>query len=222
MSIQSLRGQIVDVVLSRDIFFQGKLIDSGKDIIVLSDGQRYIYIPLTHLHRIKRSTLILNNEGTSSQTSPTVAVDESISYRTTLANAKGRFSEIYVTGQIPLHGYIFNVRSDYFAFYSPVYKTMLVSLQHLKWLIPYYNLKNSPYTLPDKKLPVIPYNQPLLPSLEEQLKKWEGELVVFDLGEDPMKIGLLKSVRNPMVEIVVANGETVYVKLSHIKSAHLP
>ena len=98
---------------------------------------------------------------------------------------------------------------------------MLISLQHLKWLIP-YNLKNPPYSLRDEKLPAIPYNSPLLPSLEEQLKKWEGELVVFDMGEDPMKIGLLKSVCTPMIKLVVANGETVYLKLSHIKSAHLP
>lgn len=220
LMISDLQGKQIDVVMSGKICFQGRLVENGKDILILFDGQRYIYIPLIHVHRINRSSIINDDLDDPSETSLANDVS-SISYRTILANAKGRFSEIFVTGNKSLHGYIFHVRSDYFAFYSPVYKMMLISLQHLKWLIP-YNLKNPPYTLRDEKLLVIPYNKPLLPSLEEQLKKWEGELVVFDMGEDQMKIGFLKSVRNPMVELVVANGETVYLKLSHIKSTHLP
>lgn len=98
---------------------------------------------------------------------------------------------------------------------------MLISFQHLKWLIP-YNLKTPPYNLSSEKLPAIPSNIPLLRSIEEQLKKWEGELVVFDIGEDPMKIGLVKKVSDTIIELVIASGETVYLKLSHIKSAHLP
>ena len=180
--------------MSGKIFFQGKLIENVKDVLVLFDGQRYVYIPLTHVHRINQSSIINDDLDNPSETSLADDV-ASVSYRTILANAKGRFTEIFVTGNISLHGYIFQVRSDYFAFYSPVYKTMLISLQHLKWLIP-YNLKNLPYSLKNEKLPVSPYNSPLLPSLQEQLKKWEGGLVVFDMGEDQMKIGLLKSVRN--------------------------
>jgi hypothetical protein len=220
LSKSDLRGKQIDVVISRETLFQGTLIDNGKDILVLFDGQRYVYIPLIHVHRINRSFII--NDDLDDPSEKSLANDEeSISYRTILANAKGRFTEIFVTGNITLHGYIFNVRSDYFAFYSPIYKTMLISLQHLKWLIP-YNLKTPPYTLSNEKLPEIPYNSPLLPSLEEQIKKWTGELVVFDMGEDPMKIGLLKSVKTSMVELVVASGATVYLKLSHIKTAHLP
>jgi hypothetical protein len=220
LGISNLCGKQIDVVISRDTFFQGKLIENGKDILVLFDGQKFVYIPLMHVHRINQSQHVNDDLDEPNETSLANDV-ESISYRTILVNAKGRFTEIFVTGNLSLHGYIFNVRSDYFTFYSPVYKTMLISLQHLKWLIP-YNLKNPPYSLKNEKLPVRPYNSPLLPSLQEQLKKWEGELVVFDMGEDPMKIGLLKSVDQSMIELVVANGETVYLKLSHIKSAHLP
>ncbi|GAA3321424.1 hypothetical protein GCM10020331_037210 [Ectobacillus funiculus] len=100
---------------------------------------------------------------------------------------------------------------------------MLISLQHLKWLIPYNLKKTPPYTLSNEKLPVIPAAAPLLRSFEEQVKKkWEGELVVFDIGEDPAKIGLVKKVRDSIIELVIAGGETVYLKLSHIKSAHVP
>ncbi|WP_028403460.1 hypothetical protein [Ectobacillus panaciterrae] len=220
MSVTTLCGKQVDVVISGNVFFQGILIEIGKEILVLFDGQKFVYIPLLHVHRINLSPII--NDDFSDPSEPSLAKDtESISYRTILTNAKGHFTEIYVTGNISLHGYIITVRSDYFAFYSPVYKTMLISLQHLKWLIP-YNLKTPPYNLSSEKLPAIPSNIPLLRSLEEQLKKWEGELVVFDIGEDPMKIGLVKKVSDTIIELVIASGETVYLKLSHIKSAHLP
>jgi hypothetical protein len=220
VSITTLCGKQVDVVISGNTFFQGIFIESGKEILVLFDGQKYIYIPFLHIHRINLSPVINNDISTPSEASLAEDAD-AISYRTILTNAKGLFTEIYVTGNISLHGYITSIRSDYFAFYSPVYKTMLISLYHLKWLIP-YNLKTPPYTLSNEKFPVIPSKVPLLRSFEEQLKKWEGGLVVFDMGEDPMKIGLLKKVSDSIIELVVASGETVYLKLSHIKSVHLP
>ncbi|MBO9130796.1 DUF2642 domain-containing protein [Bacillus sp. 165] len=220
MSIAALCGKHVDVVISGNAFFQGTLIESGKDILVLFDSQRYIYIPLLHVHRINLSPII--NDNFSDPSEAFLAKDtQSISFRTILTNAKGLFTEIYVTGNKSLHGYIITVRSDYFAFYSPVYKMMLISLHHLKWIIP-YNLKTPPYTLSNEKLPVIPSSIPLLRSFEEHLKKWEGELIVFDMGEDPMKIGLVKKVSDAIIEFVIASGETIYLKLSHIKSAHLP
>ncbi|WP_028402983.1 hypothetical protein [Ectobacillus panaciterrae] len=220
MSITTLRGKQVDVEISGKNLFQGILIESGKGIIVLFDGERFVYIPFVHVHRINLSPTI--NDDISNPSEGSLAEDtESISYRTILNNAKGRFTEIYVTGDISLHGYITSVRSDYFAFYSPVYKTMLISLHHLKWLVP-YNLKTIPYTLSNQKLPVIPSSIPLLRSLEEQLKKWEGELVVFDIGKMSTKIGLLKKISDGIIELAVASGESVYLKLSHIKCVHLP
>lgn len=220
MSIAALYGKQVDVFISGNTFFQGMLIDSGKDILVLSNEERFVYIPLLHVHRMNSSRVVNDNFSELNETS--LAKDgETISYRTILTNAKGLFTEIYVTGNVSLHGYIIGVRQDYFVFYSPVYKTILISLHHLKWLIP-YSLKTSPYTLSKEKLPIIPSNAPFLRSFEDHLKKWEGELVVFDLGEDPAKVGVVKKVNNAIIDLVIANGETVYLKLSHIKSAHIP
>ncbi|UOY93026.1 DUF2642 domain-containing protein [Ectobacillus sp. JY-23] len=220
MSVASLCGKQVDVVISGNTSFQGVLIEVGRDILVLFDGQRFIYIPLLHVHRINLSPLV--KEGLSSPSEISLAKGiESISYRTILNNAKGLFVEVYVTGNISLHGYVISVRNDYFIFYSPVYKTILISFHHLKWLIP-YNFKTPPYTLSNEKFPVIPSQLSFLRSFEEQLKKWEGELVVFDMGADPMKIGLVKKVSDTVIELVTANGQTVFLKISHIKAAHLP
>ncbi|MGG0555251.1 DUF2642 domain-containing protein, partial [Priestia aryabhattai] len=80
----------------------------------------------------------------------------------------------------------------------------------------------TPYALDNKALPVKPSNISFSRTLEEQLKKLEGELVVFDGGIDPMKVGLLKEIENNLIELVIANGETVFLKQNHIKSVHLP
>ncbi|MFC3884192.1 DUF2642 domain-containing protein [Bacillus songklensis] len=218
--LQRYIGKYVEMEITGKTFFTGKLIDVGLDILVLYDGTQFMYIPLLHVHSVKEAytdELDLENHDPP----PLVHESESISYRKTLQYAKGRFVEIYVTGNKSLHGYVTSVLNDYFVFYSPVYKTIFISLHHLKWLTPYSH-NSTPYTLSNEDLPVNPSNIPLSRTFEEQLKKNEGRLVVFDLGDQPNKIGLIKNISNNIVELANANGETVFWKLMHLKSIHLP
>lgn len=218
--MQLLNKQII-VKLSGGKFFEGILTDIGNDILVLFDGQRFLYIPLLHVHKIRLSDNINEEIDLPIGFSLSEQV-ESISYRSILINSKGLFTEIQIAGDQSLHGYITNVLNDYLVFYTPIYKTILISLHHLKWLTPYKNV--TPYTLNlnIESLPIKLSNTPLQGSLEEQLKKVEGNLVVFDMGKDPDKIGLLKKVENNLIELVIENGETMYLKLTHIKSVHVP
>lgn len=219
--LQNLIGQKVELELSGGNIFKGSLVDLGQDIIVLFNGKDYFYIPFLHIHHLRLNTQIELDMDENPSVSPINDDTSAISYRKTLINAKGRFIEIFVTGNKSVHGYITNVLNDYFAFYSPVYKTMLISLNHLKWLIPYQS-DITPYTLGNEELPVKPIKIPLQRSLEEQLKKMEGNLAVIDLGDHPLKIGLLKKAQDNFVELVVAGGGTVYWKVPHIKSIHIP
>jgi hypothetical protein len=218
--IEKLLGNQVHIQISGKNSFEGVLTDLGQDILVLYTGEKYLYIPWLHIHRIQANTEISSYVEAPVESSLAEEM-QSISYRKILTNAKGLFAEIYVTGNISFHGYITSVLSDYLVFYSPVYKTMFVSLHHLKWLTP-YTQNFTPYTLSNEMLPVNPTNTPLLRSLEEQLKKVEGKLVVIDGGGDPKKIGLLKKVDNNLLELVIASGDTVFLKISHIKSVNLP
>ncbi len=222
-TIQSLIGQKVELEVSGRTIFQGILVDLGQDILVLFNGKDYFYIPFLHVHNVRANPLIELevNEQQETPVSPINEDQSSISYRKTLMNAKGRFVEIFVTGNKSIHGYVTNVLNDYFVFYSPVYKTMFISLNHLKWLTP-YQTNITPYTLGNEDLPVKPVNITLQRSLEEQLKKLEGNLVVFDLGDHPLKIGLLKQVQNNIINLVTASGEPIFWKIPHIKAIHLP
>ncbi|WP_110112347.1 DUF2642 domain-containing protein [Bacillus sp. CGMCC 1.16541] len=218
-ALKSYIGKQVQLEITGNTIFLGILIDVGLDILVLFDGKQYLYVPMLHLHSIKQYT----EEKIKSADIEDSIFNESevISYRKMLQHAKGRFVEIYVTGNKSIHGYITSVLNDYFVFYSPVYKTMCISLHHLKWLTP-YNHELTPYMLNNEELPVKPSSIPLSRTFEEQLKKVEGELVVFDLGDNPYKIGVVKSIANNIVELITANGDEMFWKLMHIKTMHLP
>jgi hypothetical protein len=218
--IKNLLGKEVEAVISGNTNFAGILADTGPDIVVLFDGQRFLYIPLLHLHTIKERDLPDITETLPGEI-PLQIESESISYRKILSNAKGKFLEIFVTGNRSIHGYITSVLNDYIVFYSPVYKTLFISMQHLKWFIP-YSSQLTPYTLKNTELPVAPTQVPLVRSFEDQLKRYEGKLVVFDLGDNPSKVGLLKDVSSNIIELINAGGETVYWKISHLKTVYFP
>lgn len=220
--IKAFIGKEVEVEISGRTFFNGILIDIGLDILVLYDGLKFLYIPLLHLHNIKERITVESELTEQPHTgTPFQPENETLSYRKVLTNAKGQFLEIYVTGNKSIHGYITSVLNDYIVFYSPVYKTMFVSMQHLKWLTP-YTTQTTPYTLKPEELPVVPSSIPLNRSYEEQIKKFKGKLLIFDMGDNPDKIGLLSELSNNIAEVVTASGKKVYWKLVHLKTVHLP
>jgi len=212
--------KIIDIQLTGKHSITGKLIDYGLDIIVVYDGEQYLYIPTVHIEHFKNASK--TDVDFDKQTGiPITNEDEKISLRKVLTNAKGVFIELFVTGRLSLHGYVTNILNNYFTFYSPIYKTMFISLEHVKWLTPYKHVQ-TPYSLSSHEFPLHPSNIPLSRTLEEQLKKWEGHLVVFDLGQTPHHIGLLRKVENSLIELITARNETVHLNQKHIKTIHLP
>ncbi|MGV4322633.1 DUF2642 domain-containing protein [Bacillus mojavensis] len=213
----------VEVVISGDTRFVGTLIDIGQDIFVIFDGCNYLYIPLLHLHQMNKAIntntekpILIDPEDTMME-----AENNSFSYRNTLNKVKGKFIEIYVTGDRSIHGYVTSVLNDYIVFFSPVFKTLFISMHHLKWFTP-YSTEQTPYTLDNAQLPVVPSSVSLVRNFEEQIKKYVGQLVIFDMGEVPEKVGLLKDVSNNIIELINASGESIIWKLNHLKTMHLP
>lgn len=200
---------------------RGKLINLGSDILVLYNGQQFLYIPLLHLQQ-----LILYDES-KDDTIITVPADlpfedqKEISFRKILMNAKGVFTEIYTSGNQSLHGYVTSIMNDYFVFYSPVYHVIYIPMQHMKYIIP-YDPNVTPYSLTQERFPLSPSTITLARTFDQQLKKLEGQFVVLDIGENPNKIGQLKSLQNNLIELVTAGGETLFLHMEHIKTVHLP
>ncbi|CAM3861684.1 DUF2642 domain-containing protein [Mesobacillus zeae] len=222
-SIKSLLGLDVKVEISGSTVVSGILIDVGLDILVLFNGKKYLYIPMIHLHNIKERELAGFEEKTEQPKvpMPLKSEAENISYRKILTNAKGQFLEVFVTGNRSIHGYITSVLNDYIVFYSPVFKTLFISMQHLKWLTPYMS-SLAPYKLSSSELPIVPASLALARSFEEQLKKYEGKLLVFDLGDHPDKAGLVKGINHNIVELINAEGRNIFWKMHHLKTVHIP
>ena len=217
-----LIGKTIEVEISRDIFLKGTLLDSGLDIIVMYDdkNQHFLYIPIVHVQMLKET--ILDKEDPSYQPPSERPIEtDLISFRKALMIAKGLFVQVYVTGNKSIHGYLTSIMNDYFVFHSPVYKTMFIAMKHVKWLIP-YPPNATPYSLNNENLPLMPVSTPLARSFDEQLKKFENQLVIIDGGENTEQIGLLQKVRNNKVILITAEREMVYRNIEHIKTIQLP
>ncbi|MEY2195702.1 DUF2642 domain-containing protein [Neobacillus sp. BF23-41] len=215
-------GIQIEVEISGGVIHKGILTDAGLDIIVLYDGRTdsYLYIPFVHVQRLKET--ILDEEYTSYNPPSEKPIEtDVISFRKSLTIAKGLFVKVYVTGNKSIHGYITSIMNDYFVFHSPVYKTMFISMNHVKWLIPYPPNK-IPYSLNKENLPLVPISTPLARSFDEQMKRLENQLVIIDGGENTEKIGLLQKIRNNKMILITADGETVCRNLEHIKTIQLP
>ncbi|NOU94364.1 DUF2642 domain-containing protein [Paenibacillus sp. LMG 31456] len=218
-ALQQFVGQHVIVDISGNNICKGKLIDLGLDIMVIVNEQQFYYIPLVNVQNVKLNSESSTEPENRSDATPIDYQADSLSFRKILNAAKGQFVEIYVTGNKTIHGYLTSIMNDYFVFYSPVYKAMFVSMNHLKWLIPYHS-NHTPYSLNNQSLPLSPINITLSRTFEEQCKKLEGKIVVFDLGDNTKKIGFLQKVDSDFIELINANGDKVFWNLQHLKTVY--
>ncbi|MET0960988.1 MAG: DUF2642 domain-containing protein, partial [Psychrobacillus psychrotolerans] len=202
--IQSLLKEYVQIEVSGKKVLKGILIDVGTDIIVIFNGTDYMYIPIDHIHSY---CILKNNEldtlaPTESSSIKTGGNNHELSLRVTLHQAQGKSTEIYLIDDQPLHGYITQIMDDYFAFYSPIYKTMYISTKHLKWLIPYPS-SECPYGLNK------PNSQPLVTEVsvntfKNKIEKFVDKLIVFNIGGSKSHIGTIKNVEEQVVELEAA------------------
>ncbi len=211
-------GSKISLHISGGKVLHGILTDIGADIIVLFDGINFLYIPVMHIHHIKKASSNEADIETPAE-SPYLDYEQEISLRKVLTAAKGMFTEIYVTSNQPLHGYISSVMNNYFVFYSPVYKSMLISLHHLKWLIPYH-ANQRPYSLTNEDLPLQPIPFTLARSFDIQLEKYIGHLVIFNIGDHPHMIGKLQSVEDGLIHLITAREESIFLTINHLKTVH--
>lgn len=218
-TMRSYINQYVELSVSgkRDCV-RGLLIDIGSDIMVLQDGERLLYLPLLHL---KQMTLSVKQEAIVELSRDSWEPSQDLSYRKVLMNAKGMFTELYITGNQSIHGYVTSIMNDFFVFQSPVFHSVLIAMRHLKYLIP-YSPNTTPYAMNPTSFPVSTPTMALARTIDQQLKKLEGEFVVLNLGENPGKIGLLKTADTPIIELITSGGASMFMHIDHVKTVHRP
>lgn len=195
---------------------QGEIIDIGSDIVVLYGDNRFIYLPIHHLQSMR----LLPYQTTAAERPPEPSFDHhNIMYRKILMNARGMFSEVSL-GDKTLHGYVTAIMNDYFAFFSPLHRSVYVAVNHVKYIVP-YPPNITPFSLSYEHFPIQPSSMSLSRTFEQQLKKIEGEIVTINLEGKPYRAGLLKSMDNNLLQLVEAGGGTVIMHADHVKTVHV-
>ncbi|MCP1306708.1 DUF2642 domain-containing protein [Paenibacillus tyrfis] len=216
-TMRSYINQYVELSVSgKKDSIRGLFIDIGSDIMVLHDEGQFLYLPLLHLQQM---SLSVKQEAEFSGFSWEPSQD--LSYRKVLMNAKGMFTELYITGNQSIHGYVTSIMNDFFVFQSPVFHSVLIAMRHLKYLIP-YGPNATPYAMNPSSFPVSIPTMALARTIDQQLKKLEGEFVVLNLGEHPGKIGLLKAADTPIIELITSGGASMFMHIDHVKTVHRP
>lgn len=213
--------EIIGLEISGGKFLKGSIIEMSNDIVVLFDGNDYLYIPFNHVQNL---TLIKNYQDTMNEPSEPSLLDtdtdkKELTFPNILTQAQGIYTEIYVTGKTPIHGYISNIMNDYIVVQSPIYSSIYIASTHIKWLIPYYT-NQTPYGLTEKVFTIKPYNELLPSTFAAQIEKMRDKLVVINLGEKENYIGKINNVKGPIVEIQTARTNQSYLNLSHIQTIH--
>ncbi|MFJ7951395.1 DUF2642 domain-containing protein [Lysinibacillus sp. NPDC096418] len=219
--VQNLNKETVRLDISGKKVLKGIIVDSGIDMIVLYNGYDYYYIPNSHIHELK-----MDDYEEDSIVIPTKKPDivlnnnkDDLTLEKVLTRAMGIYCEIYVTGNQALHGYISNIMDDYFVFQSPLYKTIYIKIEHLKWLIP-YNDHQFPYKLSAAEFPVQPFNESLSKTFETQIDSLKGKLVIFNQGEKSNYIGRMNNVKGQIVELQTARTSPIFLNLLHLKTVY--
>ncbi|MEK5254125.1 DUF2642 domain-containing protein [Paenibacillus sp. FSL F4-0125] len=223
--MNNLLGKRISVMISGTSQpLEGVLIEIGQDIIVIKNQDNYLYLPMAHVKLVRDNVEALPEPHDNLPLTLPLSTASSgapLSLQSIIENAKGSFTEIYVLGVHSLYGYIQNILSDYFVFFSPVFGTILVHLKHLKYLHP-YPAEIAPYALKPEALHT---NQAAIPpehTFIQQLKKMEGHFIMLDLADQSHKVGLLKTVQAPMIELVSPNGESLFSMIEHIQTVTTP
>ena len=219
-SFKNFLNKQVTIEISGNSTVDGILIEVGNDLLVVFNGENFLYIPLLHIQNLSESKFEESYGALPSLQELEHEKDE-LSLRKVLTAAKGIFVEINLSNNRSFHGFITTIMNNYFVFYSPIYKIMYISLQHLKWLIPYLTEQN-PYMLKNNLLPVNPSSIPLARTLDVQLNKLIGELVVMNSGERYEYIGKLSSIDSNFIELTTSRGESKLIGLRHLKSIFIP
>jgi len=197
----------------------GRLVALGSDVLVIFDGARFLYIPLVQVELLTRCQPPQAN--TAVPPEPPLDAVMNSSYRKALLSAKGMFSEIRIAGNQTVHGYVTSIMNDFFVFHSAMVRSLYVSMRHMKLLAP-YDSHTIPYSIEHVVYPAQTAAPPLARTFDQQLKKFENAFVVLDLGKRPDKVGLLKSVQNNLLELVMADGVHTYTHLDHVQTIHRP
>jgi hypothetical protein len=217
--IKNYVGEPVHLELLGKKEVSGVLIDFGSDVLVLRKQDEFYYIPLVHIREIR----LLSKEEADSITQLDVSTAPPLANKLSLievlrAAAKGVFVEISVTASLPVHGHITHVMDDYIVFFSPVYQTMIIPFQHIKWIIPYpdssrpYGFSQSIRQESDAAVKIFAR------TFDSQIKSMKGAFITCNIGDKESISGKLIHKETHFFDLLTVKEQHIYVNVHHMKT----
>ncbi|MGG3451145.1 hypothetical protein [Domibacillus aminovorans] len=212
-------GEFIHLELVGKKEVSGVLIDFGSDVLVLRKQDEFYYIPLIHIREIR----LLSKEEADSFTQFDAITAPPLADKLSLieilrAAEKGIFVELNVTAHQPVHGHITHVMNDYIVFFSPVYQTMIIPLQHIKWLIP-YPASSHPYGFSQsiRQEPNAPVKL-FARTLDKQIESMQGAFITCNIGDKESMSGKLIHKETNFLDLMTVKEQDVHVNVHHIKA----
>ena len=218
--IQGLVQEIVRFEITGKKMVSGTLIDVGSDTMCCSRHGFHVYsfqlYPELETDRDNE-----DNVQPPTELPSIVAEDtqDELSFEKVLEQAKGRLVEIFVSGNQSLHGTITAIMNNYFVFQSPIYKTMFIPTDHIKWLIPFdqgHKLYGAEYNFTSAQAT----SETFASSFAKQVEKFIKKFVVLNINERESFIGIINKVEEQIVEFQSAKTSPIYLNMRHIKTLH--
>lgn len=219
--MQIPNNEIVIIELTGGKILNGSLVEYSSEIIVIYDGKAFVYIPIQHIHWMRTDSYNENNIQPPSDRPSFMnnVSNNNLTLPNILSHAKDIYVEILVTKNYSLHGVISAVFDDYFVFESPIYKTLLIPIKHLKFLIPLIN-QQPPYTLTEEEF--FNYDkskfQTYKTTFSSQINELKGQLVILNLGKDSLQIGKIINVYNNQTVMLNNSQTNIILNIDHIQT----
>lgn len=217
-TLKTYLGKEVIVELSGERKRSGMLIDCGPDVLVIYEDTKYLYIPAAHIQHMEVSSK--KNSEYAQPPHKKARSDDSLSFAKIVQEAQGLLTELCLAERQSVYGHIAHVRDDYIVFHSPVHQTLLIPIFHIKWLSPYEGglLSCGEPGLAAADTSADSYAV----SFEDQIRSYEGKVVMLDFGLKSNRLGTLEKVENHTLAFVTPDQKWQYFHISHVKNCASP
>lgn len=217
--IRTYVGEFIRLELIGKKEVSGLLVDLGSDVLVLRKQDEFYYIPLFHIREIR----LLSKEETDSITKLDAITAPPLANKLSLievlrAAEKRVFVELNVIAHQLVHGHITHVMDDYIVFFSPVYQTMIIPLQHIKWLIP-YPASAHPYGFSQliRQEPTAPVKL-FARTFDKQIESMQGAFITCNIGDKESVSGKLIRKETQFLNLLTVKEQGIHVNIHHIKA----
>lgn len=215
--IKNYIGEPISLELLGKKELSGILVDFGSDLLILFQQDEFFYIPLFHIQEIRPLLKEEANTLTPPNKLTTFSLTEEPALEKILYEAKGAFIEINATAAQSFHGYITNVLDDYIVFFSPIYQTMLIPFQHIKWLLP-YPAATHPYGFKNTMFPASSIAKTFAKGFTTQLEDITGMFIACNVGDKEIKSGKLLCKENHFINLLTVKEKQIKINIHHIKT----